>query len=137
MANEPEIVMELKEKEKQGLLKTGFQDDFDESDKLNTLLQMEGEEDVFLRSNLLTSLLKNIPDSIYFKDLEGRFIEVSESKAEHLGVEKESILGKTDFDFYSKKEAQRMGNDDLFVMQNKEILQAEEKVRRNEIKEKP
>ena len=128
MSDEPEIVMELREKEQQGLLRARYQEDFDESEKSNSLLQNEEEEDVFLKSNLLTSLLNNIPDSIYFKDREGRFIEVSKSKIEHLGTDRKSVVGKTDFDFYSEKEAQKMRKDESYVMENDEVITVEERV---------
>ena len=89
-----------------------------------------GEEDVFLRSILFTSLLKNIPDSIYFKDLEGRFVEVSKSKVEHLGTDRKFVVGKTDFDFYSEGEAQKMRKDEIYVMENEEVITVEERVTR-------
>jgi len=130
MSNEPEIVMELREKEKQGLFKNGYQKVFDESEKSNSLLQRAREKDVFLRSNLLTSLLRNIPDSIYFKDREGRFVEVSQAKTEHLGTDRKSVVGKTDFDFYSEKEAQKMRKDEIYVMENEEVITVEERVTR-------
>ena len=103
---------------------------FDESEKSNSLLQRDGEEDVFLRSDLLTSLLKNIPDSIYFKDREGRFVEVSKSKVEHLGTDRKFVVGKTDFDFYSEEEAQKMRKDEIYVMENEEVITVEERVTR-------
>ena len=89
-----------------------------------------GEEDVFLRSILFTSLLKNIPDSIYFKDREGRFVEVSKSKVEHLGTDRKFVVGKTDFDFYSEEEAQKMRKDEIYVMENEEVITVEERVTR-------
>ena len=39
MSDEPKIVMELREPEKQGLFKTGSQKVFGESEKSNSLLQ--------------------------------------------------------------------------------------------------
>ena len=39
MSDEPKIVMELREQEKQGLFKTGSQKVFGESEKSNSLLQ--------------------------------------------------------------------------------------------------
>ncbi len=57
---------------------------------------------------LLDHLMENIPDAIYFKDLKSRFIGVSKALVLKHGLTHSSqILGKTDFDFFSKESAQR------------------------------
>jgi two-component system sensor histidine kinase/response regulator len=51
--------------------------------------------------NMMSSLIDNIPDTIYFKDLESRFIRVNKAQARLLGIDKpEDVVGKTDFDFF-------------------------------------
>ncbi|KXA98621.1 hypothetical protein AKJ39_01345 [candidate division MSBL1 archaeon SCGC-AAA259J03] len=57
-------------------------------------------------SELLKDLLENIPDSVYFKNRDAEFVRVSKSKAEHLNTNMDSIIGKTDFDFYPEEQAQ-------------------------------
>jgi len=47
MSDEPKIVMELREQEKQGLFKTGSQKVFGEFEKSNSLLQRGGEKKTF------------------------------------------------------------------------------------------
>jgi PAS domain S-box-containing protein len=50
---------------------------------------------------LLQALMDYMPDHIYFKDTQGRFIRNSKSQAEMLGVSNpEEVIGKTDFDFF-------------------------------------
>ncbi|KXA90975.1 hypothetical protein AKJ63_02035, partial [candidate division MSBL1 archaeon SCGC-AAA259D18] len=91
--------------------------------------QKKAEKKITFQSNLLQSLLRLIPDSIYFKDEEGRFVEVSESKAEELGMEREEVIGKTDFDFYSEEKAREMFEDDKRVMEEEEpVINKEEKI---------
>lgn len=56
--------------------------------------------------DMLNTLLDNTPDSIYFKDLNSRFVRYSRSFMRHLKAESdESILGKTDADFFTPEHA--------------------------------
>ncbi|MCX6666206.1 MAG: PAS domain-containing sensor histidine kinase [Euryarchaeota archaeon] len=130
MSDVPDIINELRAEERQGLLNGGSGGLCHQIETSNTVLQRGINKNVILRSELLSSLLKNIPDSIYFKDKDGRFIEVSDAKIQHLNTDRESILGKTDFDFYSQKEAEKMCIDEKYVMERGEVIQKEEKITR-------
>jgi len=56
---------------------------------------------------LLDAMLKTLPDYVYFKDTNNKFLRVSESMVELFNVRSsEEIIGKDDFDFHPKKEAQ-------------------------------
>jgi len=68
------------------------------------------------QQNLLKDLMDCVPDVIYFKDKSGKLILVNQSYANGLGCSPKDVVGKTDFDFFSKKKAQSMVNDDLRVM---------------------
>lgn len=64
------------------------------------------EIDLKRETELLTILLDNIPDAIYFKDRESRFIRINKAHAEVLNIESpEDACGKSDFHFFSKVHA--------------------------------
>lgn len=75
---------------------------------------------------LLKTLLDNIPDTIYFKDLKSRFIKVNKSwKAK---CNKEKVEGKTDFDFFTHEHAQQAFEDEMKIIKTgKPIVGIEEK----------
>jgi PAS domain S-box-containing protein len=76
----------------------------------------KAEEALALESNLLNAMLDNIPDAIYFKDLQSRFVRVSRSFPIE-GLENlEDAIGKTDFDFFKKSHAQASYNDEQEII---------------------
>jgi PAS domain S-box-containing protein len=74
------------------------------------------EDALALESNLLNAMFNNIPDAIYFKDRESRFIRVSKNcHLEGMNAPEEAI-GKTDFDFFSAEHAQDSFNDEQEIL---------------------
>jgi len=65
---------------------------------------------------LLKTLMDNIPDSVYFKDNQNRFVLVNKAKAAHSNVTPEVMIGKTDFDFFPPEQAQRILDDDNAII---------------------
>jgi len=66
---------------------------------------------------LVTAFLAHVPDFVHFKDRDGRFIAVSQSKIRRNGLKhQDEIIGKTDFDFFSEKDARRAKHDEDEVM---------------------
>lgn len=64
------------------------------------------EKELEYQRHLVDSLLKYTPTDIYFKDKESRFIRVNDAVIRNLGCKNYSeVIGKTDFDFFSKEDA--------------------------------
>lgn len=72
--------------------------------------------DLEQRYKLLIDLMDHIPDVIYFKDTKGRLIMVNQAHARGLALKPEDVIGKTDFDLFSKERAEMMAKDDLYIL---------------------
>ena len=71
---------------------------------------------------LLDALLNNMPDSIYFKDLDSKFIRLSRSLANLFGSnDPYSIIGKSDFDFFGEH-AQKAYDDEQEIIRTGEPI---------------
>ena len=73
--------------------------------------------------NLFRFLMENIPDRIYFKDRESRFIRVNSAMARlfHIGGPDDAV-GKCDSDFFPHADAQRMYDDEQRVLHTGEAI---------------
>jgi PAS domain S-box-containing protein len=78
---------------------------------------------------LLHTLLDNIPDSIYFKDLKSRFLRVSRGWLNKTGgADSNVVIGKTDFDFFTLEHArQAFADEQKIIRTGKPIIGIEEK----------
>lgn len=85
---------------------------------------LEGECGAFVKS-----LIDEIDDTVYFKDIDSRFLMVNKALLKKHSMEKEDeILGKTDFDVFTKEHAQQAFDDEQKVIETREPIKgAEEK----------
>ena len=72
--------------------------------------------------------MDNLPDHIYFKDRESRFIRINKALAEFLGLnDPAQAVGKTDFDFFTGEHAQQAYDDEQNIIRTGQMLSLEEK----------
>jgi len=67
----------------------------------------------------LNCILDSSPTIIFYKDMDGKFIQANRAFGEALKIPSENLLGKTVFDIYSKEIAQGMTNDDAAVLESR------------------
>jgi PAS domain S-box-containing protein len=79
--------------------------------------------DLSREHTLLRTLIDNLPDSIYVKDLQGRKIMTNRADLEFLGFESEDqVLGKTDREILLEKFTPELHANDLTVIQSGQPL---------------
>lgn len=77
-------------------------------------------------ATLFQSLIESLPQNVFSKDVEGRFIFANNAylKSEDKAIE--DILGKTDYDLYPRELAEKYRADDRYVIENRQIFETVE-----------
>lgn len=79
--------------------------------------------------HLLNTLMDRVPDRIYFKDRESRFMRNNPAHAARFGfADPAELIGKTDFDFFPPEHAEQTRSDELEIMATGKVLDSEEKI---------
>jgi len=81
---------------------------------------------------LLRMLMDNVPDTIYFKDMQSRFTRINRSQAEVLGLQSpEQAIGKSDADFFTAEHAQAAVADERRILESGHgLISKTERIRR-------
>lgn len=79
--------------------------------------------------DLLNAFLEHIPDGVYFKDRDSRFVRISRALAARFGFRSSAeAIHKTDFDVFSKEHAeQAFADEQQIIRSGRPILEMEEK----------
>lgn len=81
------------------------------------------EEEALVERNLLLTIINTIPDRVYVKDLQCRFLLNNTAHIKALGAHTQAdVVGKTDHDFRKSKFADGFLADDRHVIQSGEAL---------------
>jgi PAS domain S-box-containing protein len=77
---------------------------------------------------LLQALMSSIPDHIYFKDRDSRFIRISDAQARAFGVaDPAQAVGKRDFDYFTEEHARQAFEDEQRVILTGRSMTKEER----------
>ncbi len=77
---------------------------------------------------LYQSLIESLPQCIFRKDAEGRYVYVNQNLCELHGVPREKFIGKTDLDVSPPALAAKYRRDDQWVMSRQKLFEAVEEV---------
>jgi PAS domain S-box-containing protein len=80
------------------------------------------EAELDSEKRLLRAVIDLLPDYIYVKDRQSRFLVDNQAVATNLGCQPEDVIGKTDFDFFPKDLAEQFYADEQRVITTGEPL---------------
>lgn len=72
---------------------------------------------------LYQSLIESLPQCIFRKDVEGRFVYVNQRMCDVMGVPRNDYLGKTDMDICPPALARKYRKDDQWVMSHEKLFE--------------
>ncbi len=79
--------------------------------------RVRAQEEATYERDLMRALLEHIPDYIYFKDKDRRFVRASSSFSDLFKIDLEEILGKRDEDLFPSEIAEETARDDMQVIE--------------------
>ncbi|KPK75237.1 MAG: hypothetical protein AMJ79_12015 [Phycisphaerae bacterium SM23_30] len=72
------------------------------------------------------TLLENLPQKIFYKDVDSVYISCNDNYAKDLRIEPEEIAGRTDYEFYPENLAEKYRTDDKRIMESGKTEEIEE-----------
>jgi PAS domain S-box-containing protein len=92
-------------------------------------LRKQAEEKLAWEQYLNKTIIENIPDSIYIKDLESRFLRINRAMANRVKLNDPlKALGKSDFDFFEKDHAQEAFKDEQEIIRTENPIIGKEEI---------
>ena len=89
--------------------------------------QRQAEESLARERRFLRALIDNLPDLVFVKDIQSRFVTVNPACVSQLGASRpEAVLGKTDADFVAPDLAEQYLADEQALMQSGQAVNKEE-----------
>lgn len=83
----------------------------------------QAEEELRRTNNLLDMIIENIPNMIFLKDAKDlRFVRFNQAGENLLGYSREQLLGKCDYDFFPKQQADSFTEKDRKVLRGKRVV---------------
>jgi two-component system cell cycle sensor histidine kinase/response regulator CckA len=80
---------------------------------------------------LVDTLMEHVPDAIYFKDADSRFLRINRATAQRFGLKDPAdAIGKTDFDVFASEHAQAAWNDERAILETGQPVVDKEELER-------
>ena len=95
----------------------------------HTYLPFEESKILHFEAQHFRAFFNNIPAVMYVKDTDSKFLHVNDKFKEHLGLDPDlDVTGKTDFDIFDQKHAQKAFDDEQDIIKKGEAKAAYEEL---------
>lgn len=85
--------------------------------KHENLLRKKSEEDLKQNKLFLDSIIEHIPNMLFIKDTKDlNFVRLNNAAEKLLGISRQELIGRNDYDFFPKKQADR------FTLKDREVI---------------
>lgn len=93
--------------------------------------QREIKSKLASEERMLREMMHSIPDNIYFKDLNGKYLIVNYNKAKRHGfINPDELIGKTDFDLFDEAHAVKALNDEQEIIRTGQPIIGKEEIQK-------
>ena len=85
------------------------------------------EQELAESENKHRTLVEHIPQRIFYKDCDSRYVSCNRVYAADLGLNPDALVGRNDFDFFPAELAEKYRADDRRVMESGELAECDER----------
>ena len=103
-------------------LRNGFESDHDANERA----RLQAESELQHTFGLLQAVMDGAQDAIYIKDRQGRYLIINDAGARFLSTTPDVVIGKTDFDLFSRPTAEVIANVDRQIMREGSVQTIEQ-----------
>jgi len=89
-------------------------------------LKASSESELARDRAMLRSLIDSIPDLIFFKDKDSKYLGCNRAYCDYVGCCEDDLIGKTDFDLFDESKAEKIRSEDHTVMDQGSVHRREE-----------
>ncbi len=76
--------------------------------------------------SMMISVMNSIPDMVFLKDLESRYVACNNAFLDYLGIREEELIGKTDFELFPTESAKYYYENDIKILTDRKPIRNEE-----------
>ncbi|WP_338239325.1 GAF domain-containing protein [Persicobacter diffluens] len=80
-------------------------------------MQKEQRVQAEQHQTLMLDILDHVDGKVYLKDLDGKFLLVNQRFADEYGVSKDQLIGKSDFEFFTREKAEEFQKEEKRLIQ--------------------
>lgn len=96
---------------------------------IRDITEMENVKNLLAKEkSLLSSILNSIPDIVFYKDRQGKYLGGNKSFEKFIGKSTQDFIGKNDLEIFDKQLAEKFIADDLMLFKNGQPVIVEEEV---------